>query len=77
MFVGTKSRPRGDFQESCSYVCMYGHHIQQEKDQPCKIGNPARGQLNIPFVSFYQYYSSIYSYFVNIELYVLIYSEQS
>ena len=30
----------------CMYVCMYGHHIQQEKDQPGKVANPARGQLN-------------------------------
>ena len=28
------------------YVCMYGHHIQQSMDQPGKIANPARGQLN-------------------------------
>ena len=27
-------------------VCMYGHHIWQEKDQPGKIANPARGQLS-------------------------------
>ena len=27
---------------------MYGHDIalQQEKDQPGKVGNPGRGQLN-------------------------------
>ena len=25
---------------------MYGHHIQQEKSQPGKVANPARGQLN-------------------------------
>ena len=28
------------------YVCMYGHHIKQEKDQPGKIANSVRGQLN-------------------------------
>ena len=28
------------------YVCMYGHHIQQSTDQPGKVDNPARGQLN-------------------------------
>ena len=28
------------------YVCMYGHHIQQSMDQPGKVANPARGQLN-------------------------------
>ena len=27
-------------------VCMYGHHIQQSMDQPGKVANPARGQLN-------------------------------
>ena len=35
------SRPR-----VCIYVCMYGHHIQQSMDQPDKVANPARGQLN-------------------------------
>ena len=25
---------------------MYGHHIQQSLDQPGKVANPARGQLN-------------------------------
>ena len=25
---------------------VYDHHIQQNKDQPGKIANPARGQLN-------------------------------
>ena len=24
----------------------YGHHIQQSMDQPGKVANPARGQLN-------------------------------
>ena len=29
------------------YVCMYGHHISQNSmDQPGKVANPARGQLN-------------------------------
>ena len=28
------------------YVCMYVHQIEQEKDQPGKVANPARGQLN-------------------------------
>ena len=27
-------------------VCMYVHHIQQSMDQPGKVANPARGQLN-------------------------------
>ena len=26
--------------------CMYGHHVQQSMDQPGKVANPARGQLN-------------------------------
>ena len=30
----------------CMYVCMHGHHIQQSMDQPGKVANPARGQLN-------------------------------
>ena len=25
---------------------MYGHHIKQSMDQPGKVANPARGQLN-------------------------------
>ena len=25
---------------------MYGHHIEQSMDQPGKVANPARGQLN-------------------------------
>ena len=25
---------------------MYGHHVQQSTDQPGKVANPARGQLN-------------------------------
>ena len=28
------------------YVCMYGHHLKQGMDQPCKVADPARGQLN-------------------------------
>ena len=32
--------------DECMYVCMYGHHIQQSMDQPDKVANPARGQLN-------------------------------
>ena len=27
-------------------VCMHGHRIQQNMDQPGKVANPARGQLN-------------------------------
>ena len=27
-------------------VCMYRHHIWQSMDQPGKVANPARGQLN-------------------------------
>ena len=25
---------------------MYGHHLLQSMDQPGKVANPARGQLN-------------------------------
>ena len=25
------------------YVCMYGHHIWEEKDQPGEVANPAHG----------------------------------
>ena len=28
------------------YVCMYDHRFQQSMDQPGKVANPARGQLN-------------------------------
>ena len=28
------------------YVYIYNHHIQQSMDQPGKVANPARGQLN-------------------------------
>ena len=27
-------------------VSMYGHHIEQQKEQPGKVANPARGQRN-------------------------------
>ena len=27
-------------------VCMYGHTYIKSKDQPGKVANPARGQLN-------------------------------
>ena len=27
-------------------VCIYGHHFIQSIDQPGKVDNPARGQLN-------------------------------
>ena len=28
------------------YVCMYGHTYGKSMDQPGKVTNPARGQLN-------------------------------
>ena len=34
------------FSDADMYVCMYGHHIYQSMDQPGKVANPARGQLN-------------------------------
>ena len=30
----------------CMYVCMYGHTCSKCMDQPGKVANPARGQLN-------------------------------
>ena len=30
----------------CIYVCMYRHTYSKGKDQPGKVANPARGQLN-------------------------------
>ena len=35
----------------CMYVCMYGQHFQYRMDQPGKLANPVRGQLNTIFVS--------------------------
>ena len=29
-----------------STVCMYRHTYRKSMDQPCKVANPARGQLN-------------------------------
>ena len=40
--AGFRLTPKGRW----CYVCMYGHHIQQSMDQPGKVANPARGQLN-------------------------------
>ena len=34
------------FKQQSMHVCMYGHHLKQEKDQPGKVASPARGQLN-------------------------------
>ena len=34
------------------YACMYGQHFQQNMDQPGKVGNPSRGQLNRKSVFF-------------------------
>ena len=28
------------------YVYMYGHTYSKSMDKPCKVANPARGQLN-------------------------------
>ena len=30
----------------CMYVCMHGHTYSKGMDQPGKVANPARGQLN-------------------------------
>ena len=42
---GTQKRPQSA-QPVSMYVCMYSYHIQQSIDQPGKVVNPARGQLN-------------------------------
>ena len=31
---------------TCMYVCIYGHTFSKSTDQPGKVANPARGQLN-------------------------------
>ena len=30
----------------CMYICIYGHTYSKSMDQPGKVANPARGQLN-------------------------------
>ena len=30
----------------CMVTCMYGHKYSKSKDQPGKVANSARGQLN-------------------------------
>ena len=30
----------------CGWGCMYGHKYSNSMDQPGKVANPARGQLN-------------------------------
>ena len=43
--VGSQYQERiGDI--STQYICMYGHTYSKSMDQPGKIANPARGQLN-------------------------------
>ena len=34
------------FNDSRLNVCMYGHTYSKNMDQPGKVANPARGQLN-------------------------------
>ena len=50
LFVGyTKILHTGvsqHFKYVLSYVCMYGHTCSKSMDQPGKVANPARGQLN-------------------------------
>ena len=43
-----ENKPVGNHQIQTEYVCvcMYGHHMYQSMDQPGKVANPARGQLN-------------------------------
>ena len=40
------SQKRLVFRISANGGILYGHHIQQNMDQPGKVANPARGQLN-------------------------------
>ena len=35
----------GKIHTRCPRVFMYGHYLKQSMDQPCKVANPARGQL--------------------------------
>ena len=37
---------RGHKRNPSSVVCMYGHTYIKSMDQPGKVANPARGQLN-------------------------------
>ena len=49
LYIAPKNNP--DIYQ-VDYLCMYGHHIYQEKDQPGKVANPARGQLTREIVFF-------------------------
>ena len=42
-----REREQGNINFPCSmYVCMYGPTSSKTMDQPGKVANPARGQLN-------------------------------
>ena len=41
-FIGWRRKTKS----SGEYVCMYGDTYSKSKDQPGKVGSPARGQLN-------------------------------
>ena len=54
IFLYISDRPENGINsvKLCTYVCMYacmhvmyGHYIQQSLNQPVKVANPARGQL--------------------------------
>ena len=38
--------PQGSAKEVIVYVCMYGHTYNKSMDQPGKVANSVRGQLN-------------------------------
>ena len=45
-FIGCKDKTSTLYLNGFPDGSMYGHHIQQSMDQPGKVANPARGQLN-------------------------------
>ena len=43
---GEELLSKADSCEREKTLCMYGHTYSKRKDQPGKVANPARGQLN-------------------------------
>ena len=46
LLIETRHTPHGTVCRTAMHVCMYGHRIQHNIDQPDKVANPARVQLN-------------------------------
>ena len=46
MAINVSVQHNGGFLPVTMYVCMYGHTYGKSMDQPGKVANPARGQLN-------------------------------